>query len=140
MIIVITGGNGFLGSNLAKKFLTKGHKIYIFDKNATDDWALGIENKYRGFWKNNLSYFIGDLVRLGDTIYEANTNLVPGNFVVSQWTAKTEGVDLLGYVPNDTNFSLKDSVLEQNLLEEFGEDFDLRIVLIAIAFLKLSLI
>ncbi len=32
MIIVITGGNGFLGSNLAKKFLTKGHKIYIFDK------------------------------------------------------------------------------------------------------------
>ena len=32
MIIVITGGNGFLGSNLAKKFLTKGHKVYIFDK------------------------------------------------------------------------------------------------------------
>ena len=104
---------------------TNEGRIYIFDKNATDDWALGIENKYRGFFKNTLSYFIGDLVRVGDTIYEATTNLVPGNFVVSQWTAKTEGVDLLGYVPNDTSFSLKDSVLEQNLLEEFGEDFDL---------------
>ena len=32
MIVVITGGNGFLGSNLAKKFLSKGHKVYIFDK------------------------------------------------------------------------------------------------------------
>ena len=104
---------------------TNEGRIYIFDKNDTDDWALGIENKYRGFFKNTLSYFIGDLVRVGDTIYEATTNLVPGNFVVSQWTAKTEGVDLLGYVPNDTSFSLKDSVLEQNLLEEFGEDFDL---------------
>lgn len=32
MIVVITGGNGFLGSNLAKKFLSKGHKVYILDK------------------------------------------------------------------------------------------------------------
>ena len=32
MIVAITGGNGFLGSNLAKKFLSKGHKVYILDK------------------------------------------------------------------------------------------------------------
>ena len=32
MIVVITGGNGFLGSNLAKKFLNKGHKVFIFDR------------------------------------------------------------------------------------------------------------
>ena len=104
---------------------TNEGRIYIFDKNATDNWALGIENKYRGLFKNTLSYFIGDLVRVGDIIYEANTNLVPNVFLASQWTAKTEGVDLLGYVPNDTSFSLKDSVLEQNFLEEFGENFDL---------------
>ena len=33
-------------------------------------------------------------------------------------------VDLIGYSPNDTAFSLTDSVLEQNDLEEFGENFD----------------
>ena len=75
---------------------TNEGRIYIFDKNATDNWALGIENKYRGLFKNTLSYFIGDLVRVGDIIYEANTNLVPNVFLASQWTAKTEGVDLLG--------------------------------------------
>ena len=35
MIIAITGGNGFLGSNLAKKFLSKGHKVYILDKSKS---------------------------------------------------------------------------------------------------------
>ena len=36
----------------------------------------------------------------------------------------SHGVDLIGYPPNDTAFSLTDSVLEQNDLEEFGENFD----------------
>tara|TARA_Y200000002_G_scaffold136879_1_gene112844 strand:+ start:13385 stop:28348 length:14964 start_codon:yes stop_codon:yes gene_type:complete len=100
-------------------------RIYIIDKNATDDWSLGNDNKYRGFYKNTATYYTGDLVRVGDTIYESSTNLVPGVFVSNQWTVKTDGVDLLGYVPNDTNFALTDSVLEQTNLEEFGEDFDI---------------
>lgn len=104
---------------------TNEGRIYIFDKNSTDDWALGNENKYRGYFKNSASYFQGDLVRVGDNVYEADTNLVPGAFNVSQWTVRTEGINLLGYLPNDTNFSLDaDSVLEQKFLEEFGEDFD----------------
>ena len=31
MNIIITGGNGFLGSKLAKKFILKGHRVSIFD-------------------------------------------------------------------------------------------------------------
>ena len=104
---------------------TNEGRIYIFDKNATDDWALGNDNKYRGLYQTNASYFTGDMVRVGDAIYEAQTNLTPGAFVQSQWTEKTSGVDLLGYLPNDTAFSMTDSVLEQKFLEEFAEDFDL---------------
>lgn len=46
MIIVITGGNGFLGSNLAKKFLTKGHKVYIFDK-SKNKFSLTNKNAHQ---------------------------------------------------------------------------------------------
>ena len=31
MNIVITGGNGFIGTNLAKKFSSKGHKVFLLD-------------------------------------------------------------------------------------------------------------
>ena len=62
--------------------------------------------------------------RFGETIYKAKTNIVPGAFNLNQWTAQTSGLDLLGYVPNDTNYSLVESTLEQTNLEAFASDFD----------------
>ena len=99
-------------------------RIYFVEKNATEDWSLGIERKYKGFHRTSATYFEGDLVRFGNEIYEANTNTIPGAFNLALWTRKTSGLDLLGYVPNDTNFSISESVLEQNKLEAFGENFD----------------
>ena len=99
-------------------------RIYFVNKNSTDDWALSVQKNYRGNFSVSATYFENEYARFGDTVYKANTNLIPGTFDVSQWTAQTSGLDLLGYVPNDTNFSLVESTLEQNNLEAFGSDFD----------------
>ena len=99
-------------------------RIYIFDKDVNNDFVLASENKFRGFHNTTSTYFEGDLVRFGSTIYEAKTNLIPGPFDLAGWTVKDQGLDLLGYVPNDTNFSLTESTLEQKFLEEFAGDFD----------------
>ena len=99
-------------------------RVYFVNKNATDDWALSVQQNYRGDFRVSATYFEGEFVRFGETIYKANTNLIPGTFNVNQWTAQTSGLDLLGYVPNDTNFSLVESTLEQDNLEAFGSDFD----------------
>ena len=99
-------------------------RIYIFDKDANNDFVIASENKFRGFHNLTSTYFEGDIVRFGDTIYEAKTNLVPGPFDLTGWTVKDQGLDLLGYVPNDTNFSLTESTLEQKFLEEFAGDYD----------------
>ena len=99
-------------------------RIYFVNKNSTEDWALSVQKNYRGNFKSSETYFENEYARFGETIYKANTNLIPGTFNVSQWTAQTSGLDLLGYVPNDTNFSLVESTLDQNNLEAFGTDFD----------------
>ena len=99
-------------------------RIYFVNKNSTDDWALSVQKNYRGNFRVSATYFENEFVRFGETVYKANTNLVPGPFNVAQWTAQTGGLDLLGYVPNDTNFSIVESTLEQNNLEAFGSDFD----------------
>jgi threonine 3-dehydrogenase len=36
MAILITGGTGFIGTNLAKEFLGRGEQVVVFDKNITD--------------------------------------------------------------------------------------------------------
>ena len=99
-------------------------RIYFVNKNTTDDWALSVQKNYRGDFRVSATYFEGEYVRFGETVYQARTNSIPGAFNVSQWIAQVGGLDLLGYVPNDTNFSILESTLEQNKLEQFATDFD----------------
>ena len=103
---------------------TNEGKIYIFDKSSTDDFVLSNDNNYRGMYNTASTYFENDLVRVGNQIYKAKSNTIPGLFNVNLYDEVNSGVDLLGYVPNDTNFSITESTLEQQFLEEFGRDFD----------------
>ena len=97
---------------------------FIYLIRPTDDFELFNDNNYRGFYNTASTYFENDLVRVGETIYRAKSNTVPGMFNVALYDTVNSGVDLLGYVPNDTNFSITESTLEQQFLEEFGREFD----------------
>ena len=106
----------FVSAGGDKTELNEG-RIYIFDKNSTDDFVLSNDNDYRGTYSTASTYFVNDLVRVGETIYKAKTNTVPGAFNLNLWDTVNSGVDLLGYVPNDTNFSITESTLEQKVRE-----------------------
>ena len=54
--------------------------------------GLFVQKNYRGNFRI-ATYFEGEFVRFGETVYKANTNLIPGPFNVSQWTVQTGGPD-----------------------------------------------
>lgn len=99
-------------------------KIYFVDKNDNEDWAIGNEPLYRGLHRTDASYTTGEYVKFGDAVYKSKSNIVPGAFNSLLWEQVTSGIDLLGYVPNDTNFSITESTVDQKFLEEVGEAFD----------------
>ena len=52
-------------------------RIYIFDKDSSNDWAIATDNNYRGFYKTSAVYFENDLVRVGSTIQSKTNPLGP---------------------------------------------------------------
>ena len=99
-------------------------RIYYFDKNATEDWSIGTDPSYRGLFRNTGTYFEGETVKFGNAVYRAKSNLIPAEWNPTQWDQVISDLDILGFLPNDTNFSIDDSVVEQKYLEGFGETFD----------------
>ncbi len=55
--ILITGGSGFIGSNLVDFFVEKGHKVFVID-----DLSTGLKENHN----NNASYFLCDIVNFID--------------------------------------------------------------------------
>ncbi len=66
--ILITGGCGFIGSNLVEHLLKKGYSIKVFDKyNFNNNWGWLEESKY----KKDLEVVLGD-IRDFDSILNAS--------------------------------------------------------------------
>jgi len=112
-------------------------KIYFVNNGTIDgvdySWDLAKFKKYKGAFDETLNYRTGDIIYLDDpdgTLYEAKTNLVPSVFNIANWTEKSEYIDYVGHIPNNTGtVVINDSVdystiLDQELLETFGSTFD----------------
>ena len=87
-------------------------------------WILGQDTEYKGDFSSTASYRMGEYVKYVGQIYKAQTNIVPGAWNLANWTLITEGLDLNGYLPNDTGFIIgDDSAIDNDNLFEFGTQF-----------------
>ena len=66
---LVTGGTGFIGSNITKMLLKQGHKVYIFDNNFR-----GKLSRIEKFKNKNLRFFKGD-IRNYQQLYKAFKNV-----------------------------------------------------------------
>ena len=114
---VLSKGNG--------TFTQPGRINILSWQDASTGWKLGVDENYRGEFDSNVAYRLNDYVKIGDKVYQSKTNLTAGPFVQSNWTEITEGLDLNGFIPNNTGFILGvDSAIETTDLFEFGTQFD----------------
>lgn len=60
--VLVTGGTGFIGSNLVKQLVKNGNKVRIFDNNFR-----GNENNIKQIW-NNVEYIKGDIRNLEQVV------------------------------------------------------------------------
>tara|TARA_R110002012_G_scaffold280796_1_gene469502 strand:- start:250 stop:432 length:183 start_codon:yes stop_codon:yes gene_type:complete len=58
MKILVTGGAGFIGSNLVKRLLYEGHKVHSLDNYSTGNTEV-----------KGCEYFKGDIIEI-DTIHQ----------------------------------------------------------------------
>ena len=108
--------------------------IYQYKKgtenNATFDWDSAKNKKFKGEFSTERSYQEQDIIILGNSLLRAKTNLAAGAFNSTDWDVTDDLLDYVGYLPNDTNFSVTNdstdgsTVLDQTALGLFGKTFD----------------
>ena len=81
-------------------------KIYFIkygtENNNFYNWEYSKNKNFKGEFNESFNYFTGDIVYLGNKLYNAATNINPGPFDTLEWDSTDDLVDYVGYVPNDT--------------------------------------
>ena len=126
-IKIVKGASGYTAIITEKgnnTFSEPGRIHFIDNPNGTDEWRLGADVNYKGAWNPNYFYYTGNFVIWNNNLYQAKTNIVPSAFDSSLWTLQTEEIDLVGYVPNDSGFTIAggDSAIGTNNLISFGNE------------------
>ena len=62
MATLVTGGLGFVGSNIVKCLVKHGHQVVCFDLTPADD----ILKNYLEPWRENATFFQGDILNVND--------------------------------------------------------------------------
>ena len=105
-------------------------KLYFIkngeENGITYNWDYAKNKKFKGTFSEGLTYFTDDIVYNNGIIYAAKTNLAPSTFSVNEWTAMSDLVDYVGFIPNSTGRNVSDSttILNQIGLEDFASQFD----------------
>ena len=62
MNIIVTGGNGFLGSNIVRRLLNKNHNVYVISNNTNNIQDILHQIKYTSEYTDDINYFRPDAV------------------------------------------------------------------------------
>ena len=99
-------------------------RINVIKYDRINGWILGQDVDYKGDFSETVTYRQGEYVKYLGLIYQAQTNIIASAWNESNWTVVTEGLDLNGYLPNDTGFIIgDDSAIQNNNLYEFGTEY-----------------
>ena len=109
-------------------------RVYLIkngeENGLTYNWDYAKNKNFKGTFNESISYYTNDIIYRNNLLYVSKTNIAPGVFNVNDWSAKSDLVDYVGFLPNSTGLEVineigdDSSVLDQQLLTEFGSEFD----------------
>ncbi|MQF64803.1 NAD(P)-dependent oxidoreductase [SAR202 cluster bacterium AC-409-J13_OGT_754m] len=89
MTILVTGGNGFVGSNIVRQLALEGHNVLSMDLHPPD----ALVQKYLSPWSNKITFLVGDIVDSETLTAIASSNQIENIIHAAVYTAVTEELE-----------------------------------------------